>query len=90
MRSSATTSSTATTSAPNFSPLIRALPLLGALRQAFVPSVERLQAEQDLWFLRMKMICGNPFMLPRLLARGAVAEEAVVSAVATRTGAESV
>ncbi|MES4907279.1 MULTISPECIES: TetR family transcriptional regulator [unclassified Streptomyces] len=65
-----------------------ALPLLGALRQAFVPSVERLQAERDLWFLRMTMICRNPSMMPRLLARGAVAEEAMVGAVATRTGAD--
>jgi AcrR family transcriptional regulator len=62
------------------------LPLLGALRLAFLPSIERLQAEQDLWFLRMRMICRNPSMMPRLLARGAVAEETMAGAVATRTG----
>jgi AcrR family transcriptional regulator len=65
-----------------------ALPLLSALRLALVPSVERLQAEQDLWFLRMKVICKNPSMMPRLLVRSAVAEEAMISAIATRTGAE--
>jgi AcrR family transcriptional regulator len=64
-----------------------ALPLIDAMRLAFVPSIQRLHAEQDLWFLRMRMICGNPSMMPRLLARGAVAEEAMVGAVATRTGA---
>ncbi|MFD4763045.1 TetR/AcrR family transcriptional regulator [Streptomyces sp. NPDC058439] len=64
-----------------------ALPLIGALRFAFIPSIERLQAEQDLWFLRMRVICRNPSMMPRLLACGAVAEEAMTRAVAIRTGA---
>lgn len=65
-----------------------ALPLIGALRVAFVPSIERLEAERDLWFLRMRIICRNPSMMPRLLARGAVAEEAMVSAVAVRAGTD--
>jgi AcrR family transcriptional regulator len=63
-----------------------ALPLLEALRLALLPSVERLHAEQDLWFLRMKVICRDQAMMSRLLARGAVAEEAMTSAVATYSG----
>jgi AcrR family transcriptional regulator len=63
-----------------------ALPLLDALRLALLPSVERLHAEQDLWFLRMKVICRSQYLMSRLLARSAVAEGAMTSAIATHTG----
>ncbi|WIN00884.1 TetR family transcriptional regulator [Actinoplanes oblitus] len=62
------------------------LPLLSALRLAVTPSIERMHEERELWFLRMQVICKNPSLMPRLLARNAAAEEAITAAVAARTG----
>lgn len=63
-----------------------AVPLLSALLLALGPSVEQIQAERDLWLLRMRVIKHNPALLTTLFARGAAAEEAFVAAIAERTG----
>ena len=61
-------------------------PLLAALRQALEPDIAQVQAERDLWLLRMRVIASNPQMLPALVARGACAEDETVAAIAARTG----
>jgi AcrR family transcriptional regulator len=62
------------------------LPVVGALLLALAPAVERIEAERDVWVLRLKVIKDNPALLPALLARGAAAEEDLVAAIAVRTG----
>ena len=62
------------------------VPLLAALLRAMEPDIADVQAERDLWLLRMRVIKDNPQMLPALVARGACAEEETVAAVAARTG----
>jgi AcrR family transcriptional regulator len=62
------------------------VPVIGALRIALAPAIEQMQAEQELWFLRLKVVTENPSLLPRLLARSTVAEQAMMAAIAERTG----
>ncbi|GAB2574039.1 TetR family transcriptional regulator [Paractinoplanes abujensis] len=62
------------------------VPLIEALFEAMRPDIEQIQAERDVWLLRLRVIKGNPALLPLLVARGECAEEETVSAVAARTG----
>jgi AcrR family transcriptional regulator len=62
------------------------VPLVAALFQVLTPSIEQIQAERDLWLLRMRVLKNNPQLLPALVARGTEAEEDSVAAVAARTG----
>jgi AcrR family transcriptional regulator len=62
------------------------VPVIGAIRLAMAPAIEKMQADQELWFLRLKVITENPVLLPRLLARNAVAEQNLTAAIAARTG----
>ena len=61
-------------------------PLAAALLAAMEPDIAQVQAERDLWLLRMRVINDNPQMLPALVARGACAEQETADAVAARTG----
>jgi AcrR family transcriptional regulator len=63
------------------------VPVIGALRLALAPLIERMEADRDQWFLRMRVISENPSLVARLLTGGAEAERALIVAVAARVGA---
>jgi len=60
------------------------LPVTSALMLALTPAIEQIEADRDLWRLRLKVIHNNPSLLPALFARGAAAELDFVAAVAAR------
>jgi AcrR family transcriptional regulator len=62
------------------------VPLLEAVRQVLTPAIEQIQAERDVWLLRMRVIKNNPALLPALAARGSEAQEQTIDAIAARTG----
>jgi AcrR family transcriptional regulator len=62
------------------------IPLVDAVLHVFDPAIEQIQADRDLWLLRMRVIKNNPALLPVLFTRGAVEEERFVAAVAERAG----
>jgi AcrR family transcriptional regulator len=62
------------------------VPLVAALLQALTPSIEQAQAERDLWLLRMRVLKNNSHLHPALIAHGAQAEDASITAIAARTG----
>jgi AcrR family transcriptional regulator len=62
------------------------VPVIGAILLALRPDIAQMQADQEMWFLRMRVLTANPSLLPRLLARSAAADEQMVSAIARRTG----
>nr|WP_228532735.1 TetR family transcriptional regulator [Micromonospora sp. ANENR4] len=57
-----------------------------ALRQAFDDVVEAIEADRDVWLLRLRVIAANPSLLPRLISGNAETEQVIVAAVATRLG----
>ncbi|GID25527.1 acyl-CoA-like ligand-binding transcription factor [Paractinoplanes brasiliensis] len=61
------------------------VPLVRALFEALRPDIAEIQAERDVWLLRLRVIKSNPSLLPILVARGECAEEETVAAVAART-----
>jgi AcrR family transcriptional regulator len=62
------------------------VPLVRALLEAMTPDIADIQAERDVWLLRLRVIKNNSSLLPILVARGECAEEETVAAVAARTG----
>jgi AcrR family transcriptional regulator len=62
----------------------RDLPVLSALMLALAPAIEQIEADRDLWRLRLKVIFHNPALLPSLHARGTAAEAEFVAAIAAR------
>jgi AcrR family transcriptional regulator len=62
------------------------IPVIGAILLAMRPDIEQMQADQEMWFLRMRVLTANPSLLPRLLARSTAADEQIVAAIAQRTG----
>ena len=50
------------------------IPVIGAVLLALEPAIARIQADQEQWFVRLRVIEKNPALLPALLARGADAE----------------
>jgi AcrR family transcriptional regulator len=62
------------------------IPVIGALLLALAPAVAQIQADRELWLIRLRVIEQNPGLLPALMARGAVAEREFVAAVAERAG----
>jgi len=62
------------------------VPLVAALSEVLTRPIEQIQADRDLWLLRMRVLKNNPQLLPALVARGAQAEHDLVAAVAARTG----
>jgi AcrR family transcriptional regulator len=62
------------------------VPIIEALLHALGPAVTQIQADRELWLLRMRVIAQNSGLLPTLMARGATAEQQFVAAVAERAG----
>jgi AcrR family transcriptional regulator len=62
------------------------VPVLAALRIAVDEVVEQVQAERELWCLRMEVVTRNPVLLPRLVAGNVEVERAVAAVVAARVG----
>ncbi|GIJ22662.1 acyl-CoA-like ligand-binding transcription factor [Micromonospora lutea] len=61
-------------------------PALEAMRRAFVELVDEMQGDAELWLLRMRVVVQHPVLLARLVSGNATTEQALVSAVADRTG----
>ena len=64
----------------------REVPILEAVLRVLDPVTERIQADRDLWLLRLRVIRRNPALLPALFARSTIEEERFVAAVAARVG----
>ncbi|MEV4347601.1 TetR family transcriptional regulator [Actinoplanes sp. NPDC049596] len=62
------------------------VPLVAAVLTALVPEIEQIQADRDIWLLRMRVIKDNSALLPILVAKGAIAEQEWAGAIATRLG----
>jgi AcrR family transcriptional regulator len=60
------------------------IPMIGALLLALAPAVAQIQADQDIWKVRVRVIENNPALLPALMARGAGAEIEFIAAIAER------
>ncbi|MEV6814427.1 TetR family transcriptional regulator [Micromonospora sp. NPDC051296] len=74
-------------------PVLRALaavptdqPALEALRRALAEIVDEVQGDAELWLLRMRVVMQHPVLLARLVSGNAATEQALVEAVAARTG----
>lgn len=63
------------------------IPVIGAVLLALEPAIARIQADQEQWFVRLRVIEKNPALLPALLARGADAEQEFIAAIAERARA---
>ncbi|MEV6519188.1 TetR family transcriptional regulator [Micromonospora chalcea] len=57
-----------------------------ALRLAFGDVVEAIEADREVWLLRLRVIAANPSLLPRLISGNAETEQVIVAAVAARLG----
>lgn len=62
------------------------VPALEAVRLALAETVDTMEAERELWRLRLAVIARNPALLPRLVAGNTEAEQAIVAAIAARLG----
>ena len=60
--------------------------VLDAILRVLAPAIEQIQADRDLWLMRMRVIADNPTLLPTLFARGMTAEQEFIAALAERTG----
>jgi len=60
------------------------LPLLSAMMVALAPAIDQIEADRDMWRLRLRVIKNNPVLLPALFARGNDAEADFVAAIAAR------
>ncbi|PZG23041.1 TetR family transcriptional regulator [Micromonospora craterilacus] len=61
-------------------------PALEALRRALAEVVDEVQGDAELWLLRMRVVMQHPVLLARLVSGNAATEQALVEAVAARTG----
>ncbi|MBM0258377.1 TetR family transcriptional regulator [Micromonospora sp. 4G55] len=64
------------------------VPALEAVRLSLAEAIETMQADRELWRLRLAVIAQNPALLPRLIAGNAETERAMVEAIATRLGVD--
>jgi AcrR family transcriptional regulator len=62
------------------------VPVITALREAMLPMIEQMEADRELWLLRMRVLAAHPYLLPKLLSSTAHADRAMVDAVIARTG----
>ncbi|MFI6266576.1 TetR family transcriptional regulator [Micromonospora sp. NPDC051006] len=62
------------------------VPALAAIRTALAEVIDEMQAERELWLLRMTVVTQHPALLPRLVTVGAEAERAMIEVVAGRVG----
>jgi AcrR family transcriptional regulator len=63
------------------------VPVIEALLHALAPAIAQIQADREIWFIRMRVIENNPLLLPALHARGAIAEREFIAAITERVGA---
>ncbi|RZQ62423.1 TetR/AcrR family transcriptional regulator [Amycolatopsis suaedae] len=61
-----------------------------ALAEAMRPAVMAIEDDPEEWLIRMKVVADNPALLARILVAQAPSEEALLAAVATRTGLDPV
>ncbi|GAB3151524.1 TetR/AcrR family transcriptional regulator [Micromonospora sonneratiae] len=64
------------------------VPTIGAVRLALEETLQEMQANQELWLLRMQVVDRNPSLLPRLVASGVETERALAGLIAARTGVD--
>ncbi|MET8231819.1 TetR family transcriptional regulator [Micromonospora sp. NPDC005298] len=62
------------------------VPALRAVRLALTEAIDTIQADRELWRLRLAVITQNPALLPRLVSSNIATERAMVSVIATRLG----
>ncbi|MEU4399600.1 TetR family transcriptional regulator [Micromonospora orduensis] len=62
------------------------VPALRAVRLALDEAIDTIQADRELWRLRLTVITQNPTLLPRLVSSNIATERAMVSVIATRLG----
>ncbi|WCN79157.1 acyl-CoA-like ligand-binding transcription factor [Micromonospora sp. LH3U1] len=62
------------------------VPALQAVRLALDEAIDAIQADRELWRLRLAVIAQNPTLLPRLIAGNIATERAMVTVIATRLG----
>ena len=62
------------------------VPVVAALLHAIGPALEKIQADQEIWCLRMRVMTANPSLVTSLLARSAQAERDLAAAIAERVG----
>ncbi|MET0425400.1 MAG: TetR/AcrR family transcriptional regulator [Actinoplanes sp.] len=62
------------------------VPLLTAVLQVLTVEIDQIQADRDVWLLRMRVITDNPSLLTALFTRGSEAELDSIAAIAARTG----
>ena len=62
------------------------VPALRAVRLALDEAIGPIQADRELWRLRLTVITENPTLLPRLIAGNVATERAMVSVIAARLG----
>ncbi|MEU5726756.1 TetR family transcriptional regulator [Micromonospora sp. NPDC047738] len=59
---------------------------LAAIRTALAEVIDEMQADRELWLLRMEVVTRNPALLPRLAALGVEAERTMTETLAARVG----
>ena len=64
------------------------VPVLAAFRRALGETVATMQEEQELWFLRMRVVSKNPSLIPRLVAASHDADRVMAVAIADRLGVD--
>ncbi|MCO1594624.1 TetR family transcriptional regulator [Micromonospora sp. RHAY321] len=62
------------------------VPALRAVRLALDEAIDTMQADRELWRLRLAVISQNPALLPRLMAGNIATEQAMVTTIAARLG----
>ena len=56
-----------------------AMSAFDALRRAFDEVVEAIEADREVWLLRLRVIAANPSLLPRLISGNAETEQVIVA-----------
>ena len=64
------------------------VPAVAAIHHVLRQIFEEVQADQELWFLRMRVVDENPVLLARLVASGVEAERVMIAAIAARSGVD--
>ncbi|RLP88456.1 MULTISPECIES: TetR family transcriptional regulator [unclassified Micromonospora] len=64
------------------------VPALQAVRLALDEAVDTMQADRELWRLRLAVIAQNPALLPRLMAGNIETERAMITTIAARLGVD--
>ncbi|MEU5909462.1 TetR family transcriptional regulator [Micromonospora sp. NPDC047527] len=62
------------------------VPALRAVRLALDEAIDAIQADRELWRLRLAVIAQNPALLPRLVAGNIATERDMVTIIANRLG----